>query len=190
MHASPDSRNPNALEIQGAGSSRIHAGPSRTRLQLHAMFVMKNAKLLATQCTCNVNTVFSLTLFIREIMKFSSVLVSHITFVVISLNPAFAASSLSATDIVRRQLQLASSCLNNETGKITKVDVISGKEVARITQGKMKVDASKRFLVIYAQRGKIKDFFIWQEAVAADVTAPDLSAKLVGKAECVMDPQD
>lgn len=151
---------------------------------------MKKAKSLGTQCTCNVNTVFSLTLFIREIMKFSSAFVPHITFIVISLNPAFAASPISATDIVSRQREQASSCSNNETGKITKVDVISGREVARITKGQMKVDTSKKFVVIYAQRGKIKDFFIWKETVAADVTALDLSAKLVGKAECVMEPQD
>lgn len=122
-------------------------------------------------------------------MKFSSVLVSHITFVVISFNPAFAASTLSATDIVSQQRANGSSCAKNETGKITKVDVISGKEVARITKEQMKVDSSKRFVIIYSQRGKIKDYSIWQETVAADVTASDLSAKLVGKAECVMEPQ-
>ena len=70
------------------------------------------------------------------------------------------------------------------------MDVISGKEVAKLTKGQMKVDPAKKFAVIYSQRGKIKTYDIAQATVAADVTGADLAAKLVGKPACVMEPQD
>jgi hypothetical protein len=54
----------------------------------------------------------------------------------------------------------------------------------------MKVDPTKKFVVIYSQRGKVKANDIPNATVAADVTSADLNAKMVGKPACVMEPQD
>lgn len=128
--------------------------------------------------------------YFREIMKLASTIKGLIALVVVSSGSLFAASDLSAADIVSSQQSVVAACSKNEIGKITKVDVISGKEVAKLTKGQMKVDPTKKFVVVYSQRGKIKATDIPNATVASDLTAADLSAKLIGKPACVMEPQD
>jgi hypothetical protein len=123
-------------------------------------------------------------------MKFARTINGLIALCLVSSGSVFAASDMSAADIVGNQRSEVATCSKNEIGKITKVDVISGKEVAKLTKGQMKVDPTKKFVVVYSQRGKIKATDIPNATVASDVTAADLSAKLIGKPACVIEPQD
>jgi hypothetical protein len=118
-------------------------------------------------------------------MKLALKLASLIALVVIGTGPAIARPDLTAADVVSHQ-DYAADCDKKNIGKITKVDVITGKEIAKLTKGGMKVDPSKKFAVIYMQRGKVKDYFIEDWALAADVTGADLTSKLAGKPACLV----
>lgn len=66
----------------------------------------------------------------------------------IGTGSAVAGPDLSGDEFATRYLATPLGCAKNEIGKITKVDVVSGKEVAKLTKGQLKVDPTKKFAVI------------------------------------------
>lgn len=96
---------------------------------------------------------------------------------------------LSAAEVISRNLNNTAGCQAGEIGSITKVEVISGKQVGKLTRGGLKVDPAKMFVVVYSKRGKAQTYAVSPDPVTASVKGADLTAKLIGKPACVADAQ-
>ena len=99
------------------------------------------------------------------------------------------AKDLSLDDIVKNQKMAASSCGKDEQAKISRAEVLSAKQVLKMTKGQASyVQTGKKYLAIYGDPKKKWQLNIGAQEVQDDLTSEAVTEKLKGMPECFVDP--
>ena len=99
------------------------------------------------------------------------------------------AKDLSLNNLVENQKGLGGTCGKDEQAKVTRAEVITDKQVAKLTQGQgFPVKKGKKYLVTYGDPKKKWQFNISPGPIQDDLTSEMVSEKLKGNIECFVDP--
>ena len=100
-----------------------------------------------------------------------------------------AAKDLSLDDIVKNQKLSASNCAKEEQVKISRVEVLSDKQVLKMTKGQASfAQKGKKYLAIYGDPKKKWQLNIPSGPVQDDLTSEVVTERLKGMSECFVDP--